>query len=180
LLLWCLSPSPGIRWRCWRRRGVAKEHVGPAGRIGVARDVVTERQESTGGVVLARVAGDEGIDSVGGALVARGVAKERLVSDGGVEATSGVALKRSCPQTGVALRQSNPRQRERENERCNKDGEKRSSVGRMAKHINPPVFRVLDQQKACIIETLKSQRQDRRNSKARNAKLERRERGDQL
>ena len=52
--------------------------------------------------------------------------------DGGVEAARGVVLKRACPQTGVALRRSNPRQRERENERSNKDGEKRSSVGRMA------------------------------------------------
>jgi hypothetical protein len=73
------------------------------------------------------------------------------VSDGGVEATRGVALKRSCPQTGVALRCSNPRQRERENERCNKDGEKRSSVGRMAKHMNPPVSKALDQQEGLLL-----------------------------
>ena len=41
-------------------------------------------------------------------------------SDGGVVAARGVVLKRVCPQTGVALRRSNPRQRERENERSNK------------------------------------------------------------
>ena len=72
--------------------------------------------------------------------LARGVAKERIESAGGVEAARGVVLKRTCPQTGVALRRSNPRQRERENERSNKDGEKRSRVGRMAKHIKPSLL----------------------------------------
>jgi hypothetical protein len=44
-------------------------------------------------------------------------AKDRIESAGGVEAARGVANERACPQTGVALRRSNPRQRERENER---------------------------------------------------------------
>jgi len=65
-------------------------------------------------------------------------------------------LKRACPQTGVTLRRSNPRQREREHERNNKNREKRS-VGRMAKHINPPVVEALDEQRPSIIQTLKSQ-----------------------
>ena len=80
------------------------------------------------------------LDPVGGVKVARGVAKERIDSDSGVVAARSVALKRPCPQTGVALRRSNPRQRERENERNHKDGEKRSSVGRIAKHIIPSLF----------------------------------------
>ena len=52
----------------------------------------------------------------------------------------GVVLKRACPQTGVALRRRNPRQRERENEYNHKDGEKRSRI-RMAKHIIPSLFK---------------------------------------
>jgi hypothetical protein len=57
-----------------------------------------------------------------------------------VEALRGVALKRACPQTGVGLRRSDPRQRERENERNYKDGKTRSSVSRMLKHIEPSLF----------------------------------------
>jgi hypothetical protein len=70
-------------------------------------------------------------------LEARGVASERIDPNGGVGAPRRVALKRSCPQTGVGLRRRNPRQRERQNEYSHKDGEKRSSVGRMTKHIIP-------------------------------------------
>ena len=67
--------------------------------------------------------------------------KERIESDGGVESCPWCCLlKRACPQTGVGLRRRNPRQRERENERSHKDGEKRSSVGRMAKHIKPSLY----------------------------------------
>ena len=68
------------------------------------------------------------------------VAKERLESNRGVVEARGVANERVCPQTGVGLRRRNPRQRERENERNHKDGEKRSSIGRMAKHIIPSLF----------------------------------------
>jgi hypothetical protein len=46
-----------------------------------------------------------------------------------------VLLKRTCPKTGVALRRSNPCQRQRENESSNNNKEKRSSIGGMAKHI---------------------------------------------
>jgi hypothetical protein len=77
----------------------------------------------------------------GGVGDARGFAKERIDTDGGVETARSVFLKRACPQTGVALRCSNPRQRERENEGSNKDEEKRSRVSRMA-HINPSVVKV--------------------------------------
>ena len=54
--------------------------------------------------------------------------KESLESDGGVEAAGAVVPKRAGPQTGVALRRSNRRQREREHERNNKDGEKPSRI----------------------------------------------------
>src|SRR4029077_3485758 len=72
--------------------------------------------------------------------VARGVANESIGSAGGVEAARSVASERACPQTGVGLRRSNPRQRERENECSDKDEEKRSCVGRVAKHIKPSLF----------------------------------------
>ena len=63
-----------------------------------------------------------------------------IESDGGVVGTCGVAEQRPCPQAGVALRRRNPRQRERANERSYKDGEKRSRVGRMTRHIIPSLF----------------------------------------
>jgi hypothetical protein len=69
---------------------------------------------------------------------ARAIAKERLESDRGVVDACGVANERVCPQTGVGLRPRNPRQRKREYERNNKDGEKPSP--RMAKHIIPSLF----------------------------------------
>jgi hypothetical protein len=71
---------------------------------------------------------------------ARGVAKQRIESDGGVIDAPGVALKRACAQTGVGLRRRNARQRERQNEYRNKDGEKPSRIGRMTKHIIPFLF----------------------------------------
>src|SRR4030095_167142 len=89
------------------------------------------------GVLPSRGVENERVDSVGGILTARGVTKERVESDGGVKVTRGVGPKRVYPKTGVALRRSNPRQRERENECRNKDGKKRSSVGRMAEHMKP-------------------------------------------
>ena len=83
---------------------------------------------------------NERIDSSGGVVVARGVAKKGIEPDGGVVGTCGVAEQRPCPQAGVALRRRNPRQSERANERSYKDGEKRSRVGRMTRHIIPSLF----------------------------------------
>ena len=120
-----------------------------AGGVLAARGVSNERTESAGGVVLPVVllrsaltplaALDcprccyERIDSVGDVEVARGVARSPMA----VLKLPVVLSEARLSQTGVALRPSNPRQRERENERSHKDGEKRSSVGRMAKHIKP-------------------------------------------
>jgi hypothetical protein len=115
-------------------RGVASERIDSVGGVGDARGVASERKGPVGGVVVANGVAKECIDSTGGVGVARGVAKERIESGGGVESARGVVTEHSCPQTGVALRPSNPRQREPENDCCNQDGEKRSLV-RMAKHI---------------------------------------------
>jgi hypothetical protein len=61
----------------------------------------------------------ESTESAGGVEAARAVAKERTESGGRVVAARGVVLKCAYPQTGVSLRRSNPRQRERENNRSN-------------------------------------------------------------
>jgi hypothetical protein len=119
-------------------RGVAIERTGSDSRVGAARGVANERMESAGGVPVARGVAKERVGSTGGIEVANGVAKERVESDGGVEGAGGVVLKRACPKTAVALRPSDFRQRQREDERSNKDGEKRNRAGRMARHINPP------------------------------------------
>jgi hypothetical protein len=95
--------------------------------------------------------------SAGGVGEARGVITERIDSAGAVGAARGVILKRACPKTGVALRRSNARQRQRENERSNKNREERSSVQRMARHIKPPDLRHSTSRRPSIIDTLKSQ-----------------------
>jgi hypothetical protein len=116
-------------------RGVAKQSVDPAGSVEVARGVAIER-----------------LDSVGSVFAACAVAKQSIDSDGGVELARSVVLKRACPQTGVGLGCSNPRQRERENERSNKNGEN----GFERQHINPLlVFKLFGQQSGHNIVTLK-------------------------
>jgi hypothetical protein len=75
-------------------------------------------------VEAARIGAEsERLVSDGDVGVARYVSKERIDSDGSVVGACIVVLKRACPQTGVALRRSNPRLIQREKER--KDGEKR-------------------------------------------------------
>src|SRR5262249_31076982 len=105
-----------------------------------ARGVVNDRRESSGAVPPARAVTYKRIDSVAGVDVRRAVAKERIGSGGGVVAARGVVLKSPCSQTGVVdLRRCHRRQTERENDR-NKDGEKRYSVGRTAKHIKTLLY----------------------------------------
>ena len=106
--------------------------------LAVLSPVLLKSADSAGGVVAC------GVEK--SALTPLAVLKSPVVlqksasgSDGGVVAARGVVLKCACPQTGVALRRSNPRQREREYERNNKDGEKPSR--RMAKHIIPSLFK---------------------------------------
>src|SRR5262249_32927751 len=116
------------------------EGINSVGRVLVPRAVVTERTDSDGGVGAARGVAKKRIDSVAGVDVPRAVAKERIGSGGGVVAARGVVLKSPCSQTGVVdLRRCHPRQTERENDR-NKDGEKRCSVGRTAKHIKTLLY----------------------------------------
>src|SRR5262249_58881883 len=110
-------------------RSVAKERTRPAGRIDIARSVANERIEPASGVAAALGVAKERIDSAGGVVVAcgvvkeridsvgrvditRGVNEERIDSAGGVVVTGGIVLKRACPQTGVVLRHSDPRNAE--------------------------------------------------------------------
>jgi hypothetical protein len=121
------------------------------GGVGFARGVGCERLVSYGGVVVARGVANERVGPDGGVFAAHvEEARKRKASDGSVELAS-VATVGKYPQTGVAtrtyrsagLRRSNPSQRERENERSNKDGENRRSVGRMVKHIEPSLKKYL-------------------------------------
>jgi len=112
--------------------------------------VTKKRLESNGRVANARGVAKQRIDSGGGVEETRGVAKQRIESGGGVVGTCGVAGERTCAQAGVALRHRNPRQREREYESSYKAGEKRSSVGRMVKHIIPSLFKVIC--RACLLK----------------------------
>src|SRR5262245_15926428 len=71
----------------------------------------------------------------GGSIVAtHGVEKERIASD--IVGARSVINECTCSQTSVALRRSNSRQRRREKEYSDNDGEKRGRVGPIAKHTN--------------------------------------------